>query len=205
MWWLLLLLPLAIIVFILFLKVRLCLVYEESLSVHLKIMLFKYPLFPQKQEKVKAKDYSLKKLEKKQSKLKKKSKNKEESIKTNQEKDKATQIKDILEIVKIVLENVMSPFGRYLKVEVVKLYVKIATDDAAKTAVIYGVASQTVAYIIEILSNITNVDVKRKNSIQVIPDFLSEKSEAKINITLGLRGWHALSLATKFFTYWCSL
>ena len=119
--------------------------------------------------------------------------------KTSEKKDKATQIKDILELIKLIFESVASPFGKYLKVEIVKIYAKIATDDPARTAIIYGLASQSIAYIIEFLSNITNVDVKRKSSIQVIPDFASSNSEAKINITLGLKGWHALVLATKFF------
>lgn len=200
MWWLLLLLPIAFIIFILFLKVRLCLVYEDNLSVFIKILLFNISLFPKKTKKLKPKDYSLKKLQKKQAKLeKKKTKTQTDDTKQTTKKDKSTQIKDILEIVKIILDNVMSPFGRYLKVEIIKIYVKIASDDAAKTAMIYGLASQSVAYIIEILSNITNVDIKKRNSVNVVADFLSENSEAKINITLGLRGWHALALATKFF------
>ena len=93
----------------------------------------------------------------------------------------------------------MSPFGRYLKVEILDMHIKIGNDDPSKTAFLYGTVCQSVAYIVELLSNITNVDVKRKNSITVEPDFFQGKTAANINITLGLRVWHALSLAIKFF------
>ena len=199
MWWLLLLIPLVLIALVLFVRFRLCLVYEDELIIKIKVMFLKFSLYPKKQKKLNPRDYSLKSLQKKQDKLTKKKPKTKKQTDPSPKKDKATQIKDILDIIKIVLENVMSPFGRYLKVEIVRIYVKIATNDAAKTAVIYGLASQSVAYIIELLSNLTNVDVKRKNSIIVTSDFLSEKSEAKINITLGLKGWHAIALAVKFF------
>ncbi|MBR5314697.1 MAG: DUF2953 domain-containing protein [Clostridia bacterium] len=199
MWWLLLLIIPAIIMLILFIKVRLCLIYEDDLQVSVKVLLFNVPLYPQKEKKPKPSDYSLKKLQKQQNKLSQKSKQKKKPADTKKENDKATKIKDAIGLIRIILENVMQPFGRYLKIEIVKIHVKIASEDAAKTAFLYGIASQSIAYIIELLSNITNVDVKKKNSINVIPDFLDTTPEAKINITLGLRGWHAFVLAVKFF------
>ena len=46
MWWLLLIIPLAFIALILFIKVRLCLVYEDELNVKVKILFFNVPLYP---------------------------------------------------------------------------------------------------------------------------------------------------------------
>ena len=199
MWWLILLIPFALIALILLIRFRLCLVFEDDLNVKIRVLLFNFSLYPQKKEKLKPSDYSIKNLKKRKGNLSKKRKKVKPKKSAEHKKDKATQIKDILELIKIIFENVASPFGKYLKIEIVKIHAKIATNDPAKTAIIYGLASQSVAYIIEYLSNITNVDVKKKSSIQVYPDFVSETSEAKINITLGLKGWHALFLATKFF------
>lgn len=205
MWWLFLVIPLALIVLLLFLKVRLCLVYNSDFSVKLKVLLFNINLFPRQQKKPKPKDYSLKALQKKQNKLNKKNakkqpdKNATPSDTKDTKKDKSAKLKEILELIKLILENVMSPFGRYLKVEIIKMHITVGTDDAAKTAVAYGGVCQLTSYIVELLSNLTNVDVKKKNSITVEPDFLEGKTNAQINITLGLRVWHALSLALKFF------
>ena len=210
MWWLILLIPLILIFLLLFLKVRLCIAYENDISIGIKVLLFNIPLLPAKKKNPKPRDYTVKKMRKRQAALDKKAaKKKAKQLEKEQKKaaeaenapkkDKATQIKEILELIKLVLENVMSPFGRYLKVEILKMHIVIGTPDPAKTAVVYGAVSQSVSYIIELLSNVTNVDVKKKNSITVTPDFFEGRSNAKINLTLGLRVWHALSLAIKFF------
>lgn len=200
MWWLVLLIPIALIVLLLFLKIRLCLVYDDDFSVKIKVLLFNINLFPRSRKKPNPKKYSIKALQKKQNKLNPKNAKKNKPIpQKTTKKDKSTKLKEILELIKIILENVMSPFGRYLKVEIIKMHITVGTDDAAKTAVAYGGICQLTSYIVELLSNLTNVDVKKKNSIIVQPDFLEGKTNAKINITLGLRVWHSLSLAFKFF------
>ena len=200
MWWLILFIPIILLVLLMFLKVRLCLAYEDDFSVKIKVLLFNITLFPRSVKKPNPKDYSIKALQKKQNKLgKKKTKNSKSQPKEAPEKDKATKIKEILEIIKIILKNVMSPFGRYLKVEIIKMHITVGTDDPAKTALAYGGICQLTSYIVELLSNLTNVDVKKKNSIIVKPDFLESKTDAKINITLSLKVWHGLSLAFKFF------
>ena len=83
------------------------------------------------------------KLQKQQNKLSQKPKQKKKPADTKKENDKATKIKDAIGLIRIILENVMQPFGRYLKIEIVKIYVKIASEDAAKTAFLYGIASQS--------------------------------------------------------------
>ncbi len=196
MWWIIPLVILFLICLIPFLRVRLCLAYDEELTVKIKVLFIPFTLFPQKQKKIRAKDFSIKRMQKKQKKQKTKKKA-EKPKKDSQGKGK--KITEILELIKIILNNVLSPFGRYLKLEIAKIHVKIGTDDPAKTAVYYGLASQSVAYIVEFLSNITNVSVKNKKSISVVPDFTSDRSDAKIDITFGLRVWHAVSLATKFY------
>ena len=136
---------------------------------------------------------------KKQKKQEKKNSKKTADDTAQQQKGKSEKLKEILELIKIILSNVMSPFGRYLKVEILDMHITVGTSDPSKTAFLYGTVCQSVAYITELLSNLTNVDVKRKNSITVEPDFLDGKTDADINITLGLRVWHALALAIKFF------
>ena len=208
MWWLFLLIPIILIVLLMFLKVRLCLSYEDDLSVKVKVLFFNLSLFPKTKKNPRPKDYSLKAMKRKQDKLRKKSlkAQKKQDKKAaapqaegTEKQDKNAKLKEILTLIRLVLDNVMSPFGRYLKVEILKMHVKVGSADPAKTALIYGGVCQAVSYIVELLSNLTNVDVKNQNSISVQPDFFEGKTEASINITLGLRVWHALSLAIKFF------
>ncbi len=196
MWWIIPVVILFLVCLIPFLRVRLSLVYDKDLAVKIKVLFIPFTLYPSKKKKLKPKDYSIKNLRKKQKKLK----TKKTPDKPKQDKsDKNKKINDILELIKIILDNVLSPFARHLKLEIAQIYIKIATDDAAKTAIYYGLASQSVSYIVEFLSNVTNVAVKSKKSIKVLSDFTSDKSEAKINLTFGLRVWHLATLATKFF------
>ena len=205
MWWLWIVIPLFIILSLLFLKVRLCIIYNGELSVGVKILFFNLPLFPKKQSKLKPSDYSIKKLEKRKKRLQKKQSKKQKKAKKSNSDEQAQnqtageRIKNALDLIKIVLENVLSPFGKYLRLEIVKLHVKVAEKEPDKTAILYGVVSQLIAYIIEILENATNVDVKNRGSIRIYPDFVSGTPEADVNITLGLRVWHALSLILRFF------
>lgn len=210
MWLIILLIPVILITLLMFLKVRLCLIYDGELLVKVKVLFINIPIIPKTEKKPKPKDYTIKALQKKQAKadkktLKKQKKQDKKEKKKNsadtsqQPKDKGEKLKEILELIKLILNYVMSPFGRYLKVEILDMHIKIGNDDPSKTAFLYGTVCQSVAYIVELLSNITNVDVKRKNTITVEPDFFQGKTAANINITLGLRVWHALSLAIKFF------
>lgn len=208
MWWLFILIPILLIVLLMFLKVRLCLSYENDLSVKVKVLFFNLALFPKTKKNPRPKNYTLKALKRRQDKLNKKSlkAQKKQSKKATApqsdgtaQQDKNAKLKEILALIRLILDNVMSPFGRYLKVEILKMHVKVGSADPAKTALIYGGVCQAVSYIVELLSNLTNVDIKNTNSISVEPDFFEGKTEANINITLGLRVWHALSLAIKFF------
>ncbi|MCL2518792.1 MAG: DUF2953 domain-containing protein, partial [Oscillospiraceae bacterium] len=76
----------------------------------------------------------------------------------------------------------------------------VATDDAAKTALLYGAVSQSVVYLLEIIQK--NVKKVKKGRILVVSDFTGTDFDARINITFKLRVWQILSLALKTaFTY----
>ena len=65
MWWLFLLIPIILIVLLMFLKVRLCLSYEDDLSVKVKVLFFNLSLFPKTKKNPRPKDYSLKAMKRK--------------------------------------------------------------------------------------------------------------------------------------------
>ena len=65
MWWIIPLVILFLICLIPFLRVRLCLDYDEELTVKIKVLFIPFTLFPQKQKKIRAKDFSIKRMRKK--------------------------------------------------------------------------------------------------------------------------------------------
>ncbi len=195
-----LLIFLLFVLFLLFLKGSLHIDYSDTLCVYVRVLFLKIQLYPKKEKRVKVKNFSLKNLNKKREKLKvKKTKKKAKKKETEEEKSKTGKIKGILEIIKIILEGVVPKFGKHLRIKVFKMNIKVATGEPDKTAIMYGIISQSAAYIIEILSNITNVRVRSKKSINIYPDFLSDKSDAEIHLSFNLRVWHIFSLVVNFF------
>ena len=78
MWYLIPLILALVIVFLLFLKIRVCLSYEDEFVVKVKVLFLNFSIIPKKEKKIKPKNYSLKKLQKRQDKLKKKNQKKEQ-------------------------------------------------------------------------------------------------------------------------------
>lgn len=171
---------LLLIFLLLLLKVKLNIVLEDSLGVYLKILFIKIRLYPSKSDK--------KKKPKRPKKEKPKSK-KKEAPPEEKPKEKAPKptifdyVKIILDVVKVFFKR----FGKHFHIKIAKIHVRVATGDAASTAILYGSISQALSYLIATLDSITNLDGMKKADICVYPDYLSNKFEAKINLTFSIR------------------
>lgn len=91
--------------------------------------------------------------------------------------DKLNSIRDILSIL-------FESFHKHLHVKLTKINIRVASSDAAKTAILYGTVSSAVECIIDIIDNIANLKPIKQSSVSVEPNFLSEKTETKLNIVL---------------------
>ena len=65
MWYIIPLILLLFIVFLLFLKIKVCLSYEEEFNIKVKVLFLNFSIFPKAEKKLKVKDYSTQKLQKK--------------------------------------------------------------------------------------------------------------------------------------------
>lgn len=92
-----------------------------------------------------------------------------------------------------VLAALLRKTGKYLHLKASRIYVRVATGDAAETAVLYGAVSGAVTYLLAILDRITLLHVKEK-TVYVFPDYLADSSAADIRIVLGLRVWSGVAL-----------
>ncbi|MGM9632118.1 MAG: DUF2953 domain-containing protein [Eubacteriales bacterium] len=174
----------------LLLKVSVNFVYEDSLLVYLKILFIKIRLFPARKKKFNAKKYEKKK--------KKKADRpthivKEKKPQTNTKPSLTENINLITDIISVFLKT----FSKHLHIKLAKIHIKVASPDAAQTAILYGAVSGSVAVLVDVLNGITNLDSLRSSSISVEPDFISEKPEAKINISLSFRVYGALAVIIK--------
>ena len=183
------LLIIALVIFcILMLPVDVCITYDNELTAKTKILFYSAPLLSDKKERKKlSKDEYVKNL-----KLLRRTKKSSKDLKKAEEKiDLKTCIaEDIpfyLELVKDFIVRSYPKFIKGLTIRINKLDVTVASDDAAKTAILYGTVSQSVAYFLNFLDEISKVKRKRNSKINVIADFTSEQAEFVLDISLRWR------------------
>ena len=87
-----------------------------------------------------------------------------------------------------------SRFAHHVRLRATRIVIKVATDDAAKTAILFGAVNQAVAAILEILDSSGKLQGLKSARILVAPDFTAEKTSADIHIVLSLRVWHMLDI-----------
>ena len=187
---------LLVIALVLLIRIRVVIDYKgEDIKLHLRILGIPIRLLPRKQkkQKIKLSDYSYKKQQKALLKKpkKEKKKKKKESVNVKEKPPLSEAIPMIGDIVKFLLKK----FFGHLRIDVTDIKITIGTDDAAKTAIMFGIVNQAAAALFDLLSTITNVKKNRKNEIAVYADFTSEKTVININIGFSLRIWHLFSIA----------
>lgn len=174
-------------------RVNLHVIYEDELSVYLRVLFFKYYLYPEKTKKFSAKKHDKKK---------KKESAKKTAIKQVENGEQKSTLLSKLNLVKEILSVFVKSFSKHLHVKVARLHVKVGSPDAAQTAILYGAISGVVACIVELIDSHTRLKPLASNSICVDPDFTAEESEVNINIVLSISSFGAIvTLAKAFWRY----
>ncbi len=196
----------VLLVALLSVRGRVVVEYGETLSVRVTILGVTLFCRPKKKKKVNVDDYTPRKLArlrrreaakqarraKKQAKKNQRKQKKQQSASPAPEKKKG--LVDNLGVIRQLLTVVFSRFTHHVKLRATRIIIKVATDDAAKTAILFGAVNQAVAAIIEILDSAGKLQGLKSSRILVAPDFTAEKTSADIHIVLSLRVWHMLDI-----------
>lgn len=108
-------------------------------------------------------------------------------------KKKKMQFADILGWAFVgldALKGLGKSFGKHFEIEAVKMKIAVGTDDAAQTAILYGIIVQMAAYLVEGLSAITNFRCKNREEMEITADFLSDKLVMDLHFIFKVRIWH---------------
>lgn len=211
-------------------RVRFVITLRDSLSLRIRILFFSIRILPSDQALLEDESISPKKkrkiLEKlarkrakkaaraaakaERSRQKKKGGEKGEEDDKDKKKEKPPK-KRKLKIIALIrfaaraAGILLSKFGRHLYVEVKRLKITVASDDAARTAYIFGGVSQAVAYLFAILEKAVRFKAN-SSEISVRADFLAEKTSQDMEIVLSMRpgglfliAFSAIGQALKFF------
>jgi len=196
----------AIIIFLLFSWIKLQVKYNaaDGLNICAKAFIFKYNIINNKNKKIKLRDYKIKRFkkleEKKLNKIKKNKKQKEPETQISEELPLLEKISRI----NLLLNKIFKKFANYLYIDLSKLYIKVASDEAAKTAYLYSAAVQSVAYITQMFENIFNFNLKNNLIFKVEADFSAEEPEFEADFVFKIKlinilklGFMALGFYTK--------
>lgn len=171
---------------LLLLRVGVQLRYDGSFSVKLKVLFLSFTLFPKK-EKLRIKGQSPS--EKKE---KKKKQKKEKAV------SKKPDFSELFSFYRQLFTEVILPaLGRFLKhlhLRVDQLQIEIASEDAAKTALLYGSAVSGGTAFLEFLRNITRLKMGREEEIYIRSRFDKTEGSCRVRITLSLCLWQAVHI-----------
>lgn len=180
------------------LRVRLLLVLDEGVRLELRVLCLRLRLYPRR-KRIKPRHYTPRALARRQAKAQRKA-----AKKTKKQKKsvggshavgpppKKRTLTENIRLIRALLAVLTRHTQRRLRLHVARLHIRVATGDAAKTAIAYGAVSQSLAYLLSALDRVARVKAVQPD-VCVEADFLGERSKADVKLLLSLRVWGALA------------
>ena len=180
--------------------------FREELALTIRVFGMPLRILPKKQKSYNLKKYTLKKIRKREQKEEKKRLKKEASTAEKAKKktakkqqtaqDKANMTKEekaakkasrpkITELIPLVGRVAKLFFSRFfgkLHIRVMTLHIRVAADNAAATAIQYGIVHQSVALLMTGLKKICPIHDLSKADIAIIPDYTATVPSANIHM-----------------------
>lgn len=193
-------LAIILLLFVLLLLVRLrfdinC---TEEVTLRLRILGIPIPLYPAAAKKVRVSKFRRGYPKEKEAK-----KPAERKAKAPAKPAEKIPLSEKIDIVLALVKKLCKKLCRHLRLDVSHIVITIGADDAASTAITYGIVSQSVAYLLAFLDAHLNIRKKRRGEIAVRCDFTAARTACDIRITASLAVWQLLdigvSLAYNYF------
>lgn len=193
-----------LLAFILLLKATLIISYDGEVGLWVRVLFIKIRLVPERKKRyrhsmsarkaARLKKRRIKKLKKKLVKQheKEEEKAKKTSSKEEGEKKSSQDILDIIHLVSKLVTKVVGTFFKHLRIKLAHINIKVATDNAAATAITYGAVTQAINVLFPLLDNLKTVKTPQNKNINIYADFCSEEPEIDIRIEFALRVWHVM-------------
>ena len=210
MWKIILAAIAGIILLILFLRVKVVVEAPDDLRLTLYVGLFRMRLIPTKVERLKLKDWSPENYRKKlaeddgaknlvgkirssiaklHGKKKKPGKPAGKQTSTAEKTEEETDLGGLIEKITRVAKVFITRLGKHLRIDFHTLRITVASEDAARTAVTYGVVIGAVQNLWALLVSTGNLHTHRKSVLSVDTDFTKTEPEVEVKLGFSLRVW----------------
>ena len=167
------------------LKIRICITLREEVRLTLRVLCFSFVLFPRK-KRVKPRKAARKK-------AKKSATPKKPTPAEAKPKGKSTLVEK-LALVRALCAALLRKTGKHLHLQAARLRIRVATGDAATTAVLYGAVSGVLAHLLALLDRVTDLHAAPPQ-VAVTADYLSDRPSADVKLVFSVRVGGALVMA----------
>ena len=106
-------------------------------------------------------------------------------------------LKENLEMVLALLKKLGAALQGKFRLRVYKMHLYVATDNAADTAILYGVIVQTASILLQWIQLYAMPIHRDPDSMIIEPDYLRDKSRADIDIRCSIRPYRLVGIALK--------
>lgn len=176
------------------LPLHLIITYRETVTVRARVLFFPITLYPRKPKSPKALAAAERRKQKKAAKRAKRGeKNPSKPTQAAPTKEKRT-LQENLALVRGIVAALFRKTGNHLRLKAARIHLRVATGDAATTALAYGATSASLSFLLAALDRVTKLQAK-PGDVLVVADYLSEHSSADIKLVFTLRIWGAISTA----------
>ncbi len=124
----------------------------------------------------------------------------ETAKKPKTEKESGVPFKELFPIIRETVSSLAKKLKKHLKIEKYILRINVASDDPAKTAILYGAVSASAASLQTYIDTLNISTKKGRIYTEVKPDFISEKTDILVDIALSVRVWQGLSILLPLIT-----
>lgn len=194
-------------VFLLSLKATITIAYADEVTLSVRVLCFKIKLLPKKEKKG-PHSMSRRKAARIRAKARKKAQKKREAALAKEEakkqkkqaakakpKKSMSEILDTISLIRGIAAEVIRRFFKHLRIDVARVKVKVATGDAATTAIAYGAACTALNVLLPVLYEVKNFSLPKEQDFSVEPDFLGDTPELDVKLSFSLRVWHVFHVA----------
>ncbi len=188
------------------LKATVTIAYSDEVRLSVKVLCFRIGILPKKEKKgphsmSAAKAERIRKKARKKAEKKrladeeKKKKKAGHKLQKQKPKKSVAEILDMLTMIRSIAAEVIRRFFGHLRIDIARLKLKIATGDAATTAIAYGAVTQSVNLLFPVLEQVKNFSLPKTTELDIQADFTAEESEADVELSFSLRIWHVFHVA----------
>ena len=172
---------LFVLFLILLIRIHVSVKVKENLDVYLKVLFIKKRLFTTRKRAPLPEGVTPPEKKKKE--------------KAPKEKNEKTDILSLITLLKKIVIDIMKKIKRFLRIRVSGFDITIATEEAGKTAVLYGAVGGTADMIFGLFENAFDFKFTKDAKTGIRTDFLSDKTKAEIDIDFSINIMQIFAMA----------